>query len=345
MSQPAPARPRPGILAAVVAVPAVALLWSYWTTLAETGLAWGSNPQYSHGYLVPIFAAFLLWLRRDRLRLDGWSPSWWGAPLILLAVVMRLVGSYYGFDYADAISLLPCLMGLVLMVGGWPVARWSWPAVAFLFFMIPIPYSVAGSLSGPLQSLATACSTFALQTLGLPALAEGNVIRINDSQIGIVEACSGLRMLVVFFALSTGMVLVIQAPLVDKLLLVASSVPIALVSNVLRITVTGYLYETVGGQAAEVFFHDVAGWLMMPMALGLLWLEWKVLEKLFVQTPAAPGRAPVRGRGRPSAPRRQQRSAPQAAGARRSAEPPPSEPLAPAAEQQPDPVPAQEATA
>src|SRR5262249_49418232 len=147
-----------------------------------------------------------------------------------------------------------------------------WPAILFLFFMVPLPFTVATLLSAPLQGLATVCSTFVLQTLGLPALAEGNIIRINDAHIGIVEACSGLRMLVVFFALSTGMALLIKAPLGDKLFLVASSVPIALVANILRITITGMLHEMVSSEIANIFFHDVAGWLMMPLALVMLWL-------------------------------------------------------------------------
>src|SRR5262249_58253429 len=134
-----------------------------------------------------------------------------------------------------------------------------------------LPDRVNLALSASLQTVATEASTFVLQTIGLPAVSEGNVIRINDSLIGIVEACSGLRMLVVFFALSTGMALVVKAPLGDRLILVASSVPIALVVNVVRITITGALHETVNSRVADVFFHDVAGWLMMPLALALLW--------------------------------------------------------------------------
>src|SRR5262249_22916930 len=128
-------------------------------------------------------------------------------------------------------------------------------------------------------------STFVLQTLGLPAISEGHIIRINDAQIGIVEACSGLRMLVVFFALSTGMVMVVRAPLADKIILVVSSLPIALISNILRITITGFLHETVGGEFARFFYHDLAGWMMMPLALGILWLEMKMLAKLFIEVP------------------------------------------------------------
>ena len=121
-----------------------------------------------------------------------------------------------------------------------------------------------------MQALATTVSTFALQVLGRPAIAEGNVILLNDIELGIVEACSGLRMLVVFFALSTAVALLIRKPLWEKWLLAGSAVPIALASNVLRITITGLCYDAFGNHYGGAFFHDVAGWLMMPLGLVFL---------------------------------------------------------------------------
>jgi exosortase len=299
----ADATPRPGplflsVLAAVLGIVA----WAYWPNLREMAYSWSHNAEYSHGYLVPGFAALLLWLRREKLQLDRISPSWWGALLLAIGVALRLMGARHNFEWFDAISLLPTLAGLCLLIGGWETWRWAWPAIIFLFFMVPLPFSLAKVMSMPLQTLATISSTFLLQTFGMPAVAEGTTIRINEAQIGIVEACSGLRMLVVFFALSTGMVMVIRAPLPDKLFLVASSVPIALTANILRITVTGMLHEMVDSDVANIFFHDVAGWLMMPLALGMLWLELKVLAKLFVEAPRAQARTPRGNRNRPAAP-------------------------------------------
>jgi exosortase len=277
-----------------VAVPFACLLWAYGNTLVEMARAWNTHAEYSHGYLVPGFAAVLLWLRRDRLDRTALQPSWWGLPLLAAGLALRLAGSFYYFVFLDAFSLLPCLAGLVLLVGGRAAWRWTWPALLFLGFMIPLPFSVATALSGPLQRLATVVSTFLLQTFGLPALAEGNVILINDASIAIVEACSGLRMLVVFLALATAVALVMQRPLTDKLLVLASAVPIALVSNIVRITATGVLHETVGGEKANVFFHDVGGWLMMPLGLGLLGIELWLLSRLFLEAPAKPERVPAR---------------------------------------------------
>src|SRR5262245_57458297 len=122
---------RPAVIA-VAAVCLLCLLLAFWPTLGETAHAWSTNPQYSHGYLVPLFAAVLLWLRRDRLDVDAVAPSWWGLPLVAAAVAMRLTGAYYHHVWCDALSLVPCLAGLVLAVGGRAAWRWAWPAVLFL---------------------------------------------------------------------------------------------------------------------------------------------------------------------------------------------------------------------
>jgi exosortase len=249
---------------------------------------WAHDAQYSHGYLVPAFALGLLWARRHILREGELKGAWWGILVLAVGIGLHIAGGYYSFTWLDAFSLLPTLAGMILMLGGWPAWRWAWPAVGFLIFMIPLPYRAEVSLAGPLQRVATISSTFLLQTFGLPAVAEGNVILLTEARIGIVEACSGLRMLVVFFALSSAVALVIRRRPWEKLLIMASAVPLALIVNIIRITVTGFLHEKVSSEAANAVFHDFAGWLMMPAALGLLWLELMYLKQLLLE-PAPQG--------------------------------------------------------
>jgi exosortase len=171
---------------------------------------------------------------------------------------------------------------MALLLGGKKALLWAWPAIAFLAFMIPLPFKLQVALANPLQRVATLVSTYGLQTLGFPALSEGNVILINETRIGVVEACSGLSMLVIFFALSTAFCFFVDRPLWQKLVLVLSAIPIALIANITRITVTGIMHETVGHKAADMVFHDLAGWLKMPFALVLLWLELKALGRLII---------------------------------------------------------------
>ncbi len=261
------------------------LLWAYWPTLATMAERWSTDPQYSHGFLVPVFALIVLWARRDRFPRGELTPSWWGVPLLLAGVALRLVGAYLYLEAVDAFSLLPSLAGLCLLVGGLPALRWSWPALAFLGFMLPLPFQVELFLAHPLRRVATVSSTYLLQLLGLPALAEGNVIVIEELRLGVIDACSGLGMLMNFYALATAAAMIVQRPALDRVVLIVSAVPIALIANILRVAATAVAHSTVGSAAANAVMHDLAGWLMMPLAVGLLWLELRYLDRLLIEAP------------------------------------------------------------
>ncbi len=268
-----------------------ALAWAYWPVLVGLVRKWSQDPQYSHGYLVPVFSLALLALRRRRAQVSL-QAHWGGAVLLGLAAGLRLASAYVYFEWLDAVSLLVALAGAAVLLGGAGAWRWSWPAIVFLLFMLPLPFQLEIALAHPLQRVATQASTYCLQLLGLPALAQGNVILMDDLKIGVLEACNGLGMLLTFFALSTAVALVSRRPRTDRLVLVASAIPIALAMNILRITATGVLHRTVGSRVANVVFHDLAGWLMMPLALGLMWLELLLLDHLFLR-PEATGPVPL----------------------------------------------------
>ncbi len=266
--------------------------WAFAGTLAELAHIWRTNDQYSHGFLVPGFALLLLWLRRDKLKGVTAKPGLvLGSLLLALGLGLRLYGVYRYRLWLDQIAIVPCVAGLCWLLGGWAAWRWAWPAILYLVFMIPLPYQLSTAMSAPLQSLATLVSTFIMQTIALPALSEGNVIVLNEARLNVIEACSGLRMLVVFVALSAAMALLTRRPLLDKLILLVSAFPIAVLSNILRITATGILHETTNSETANAFFHDLGGWLMMPLGLLFLAVEVKVLSHLFIDPPPMPPRS------------------------------------------------------
>jgi exosortase len=270
------------VLLAVVCLLATLMGWAYWPTFCDVAERWWTNPLYSHGYLVPAFAVFLLWHRREMLPANGLEPRWWGTLLLAVGIGGHLFGAYFYMDWISAASILPTLAGLCVCVGGSGLLRWSWPAIAFLAFMLPLPYQVETSLAYPLQRLATLASTYTLQTLGFAAVAEGNIIIMENSRIGVIEACNGLGMMVTFFALAAAVAILMRGRPLDKLIIILSAVPIALLANTIRITVTGMLAETIGGEIVDAFLHGAAGWFMTPVALALLYAETLVLGKLFV---------------------------------------------------------------
>jgi exosortase len=237
-----------------------------------------------------MFALVLLWLRRAQAPTITGPWNWWGVVFLLAGAVLRVTGVWFYSDWLDAISLLPCLLGVAMLFGGQPALQWAWPAVTFLVFMIPLPYRVEKALAQPLQHLAAVASTYVMQTIGLRAIGEGNTILLSQGPVGVEEACSGLSMLLIFVALATAVTVVVRRPWLDRLLIILSAIPIALLVNVARIAATGIAQEFFGRDAAHQFFHDWAGWMMMPVALLLLWLELWVLGRLLVEAPA---RAPV----------------------------------------------------
>ena len=278
----APHRNAPRILLPVFLLIAL-LAAAYAPTLRDLLNVWESNPQYSHGYLVPVFALAMLWLRRDELHIERLRPSVWGLPMIAAGLLIRHFGAYIHIDLIEQFSLVVCLPGIVVAIGGAEAIRWSWPSLAFLFFMLPLPYRLEVALQGPLQRVGTLASTFAIQSLGLPAIATGNVIDVNGHRINVAEACSGLSMLTIFFALSTAVAMMSRRSLAERFLLVASALPIAIAANVFRITLLGILHFL--GFDAELVqaVHDWAALYMMPLALGLLWLEIVFLQRLIVE--------------------------------------------------------------
>ena len=188
-------------------------------------------------------------------------------------------------------SILPFCAGVAIFVGGWQGFLWAWPSIVFLAFMIPLPGSIQSLFSYHLQSVATHLSVFVIQTLGIPAVAEGHTIRLTEEHLlNVAEACSGLRMMMLFFALCVGAAFVVRRPLWEKIVIILSAAPIAVIANATRIIFTAILYQ-IGIQWPSVLdlsewggtIHDWAGYVVeMPTGMLLLWAETALLSKLML---------------------------------------------------------------
>lgn len=283
----APANPTSGFLVAPWQLAALGgvLLWAYFPMLRVFFDKWANDPQYSHGFLVPVFSAYLLRRAWQNGPLTPAPLPILGFLLLAVAVGMRAVAGSILFQQLDAASLLLCLVALSVIVGGMPLLRRTGPAILFLVFMIPLPYELERNVGQPLKTAATVSSTFVLQTLGQPAIRDGNLILIDEVRLGVVDACSGLKMLVTFAAFSVGAVLLMRRTRFEKLMVLLGVIPIAIASNILRITATGLSYVAFTDKDTLEFLHDLHGWLMMPVGLALLGLEVWCLRKLVVENP------------------------------------------------------------
>lgn len=253
--------------------------WSYWPSLVEMANAWESQADYSHGYIVLPIALAFLWMRRSEFPVDT-APARWGWLVLSAAIGIRVWAAARFLDTVDALTIPIWIAGAVALLGGWKLLRWSGPAIAFLYFMFPLPFSAERAMSRPLQSIATQISTEALQLLGQPAIAEGNAILLGDQVFEVEQACSGLRIFLGIFALAFACVLLSRRPWWEKCLVLACAAPIALIANATRIVATALLHEYVSGEAARAFTHDFSGYVMIVFAALLFWAFLTYLSRL-----------------------------------------------------------------
>lgn len=265
-------------LAALVGV----LGWAYLPMLRVFADKWVNDPQYSHGPLVPFFSAFLMWRAWKSESLVLKPMPVLGCGLLVAILAMRAVAGTILFHQLDAASLLLALVAVSLAVGGVPLLTRTGPAIAFLAFMIPLPYELERNVGAPLKTAATVGSTFLLQTLGLPAIRDGNLILIDEVRLGVVDACSGLKMMVTFAAFSVGAVLLMQRSRFEKLMVLLGIIPIAVLTNVLRITATGVSFANISDKGTQDVLHDAYGYMMMLVGMALLGVEVWVLKRLVV---------------------------------------------------------------
>ena len=259
-------------------------------------MAWES-PQYSHGYLIPVFSLALLYLKRpsasdSTVRSFATEiPTWQMGVGLGIVIVALFVRNFFGAKAVmtpDRVMFIPALIGLMMIVGGLKALKWSTLPILFLSFMYPFPDSLERRLLFPLKSLSTKASHYALETLGIECFTEGNRIMLDGLDLGVVDACSGLRMFTIFLALAGGIALVSNRPIWERVAIFLSAVPISLAVNSIRITLTGLAYHFLGSEGeiagmVKMVLHDFAGWIMMPMALGLLYLIYQILANVIIE--------------------------------------------------------------
>jgi exosortase len=259
----------------------VLFAWAYAPTLRYLVGAWNDQPDYSHGFLVPFLSGFFLWKWRDSLPEASGGIAWAGLLVLVAVVGMRYGAARLHLTQVDAWTIPVWIFGVVWILAGRGIALWSLPALAFLYFMVPLPYRMEHWLSLPLQSIATQLSVWSLQCLGQPAIAEAHTIHLGAHKLEVEQACSGLRMLVGVLALAVGYVLMFPKSWWERAILLASVIPVALAANTARIVITGLLFQYVSSEAGQKFSHDFAGWMMILFAValfgGVLWY----LKRLF----------------------------------------------------------------
>ena len=248
--------------------------------LLELVRRWSTQEEYSHGFLIPFVAAWLLWTRRDALLAAIGRPSWIGAALILLAMAMHVMGQFSAIFILSQLAFIIALLGIILAVGGTSLLRVAFVPVIFLIFAIPLPYFIDANLSLQLQLISSQLGVFFIRLFQIPVYLDGNLIDLGTYKLQVVDACSGLRYLFPLLSLSFLAAYLFQAPIWQRALVLFSSIPITIAMNGFRIGLVGVTVDRWGPRMAEGVLHFFEGWIIFIASGFLLTAEVVLLARL-----------------------------------------------------------------
>lgn len=289
---------------------AAALCFLYASVLAKLGHDWWTDENYSHGLLIPLIIAYILWMERGRLaRAQGQPRLWWGGSLVLCALCALWVGTAGAELFVQRVSLVLILAGIVIYFWGFKLLRLTLVPLALLLLAIPIPAIIFNQIAFPLQLFASRCAVRVMRIFDLPVLRQGNVIELMprgasvSKKLEVVEACSGIRSLMTLVTLAvvfayftyprsgggdkTGeerrqslMASFKSYGFWRSVIIILSAVPIAITTNALRVSGTGVLAYYYGSKVADGFFHYFSGWVVYIVAFILLFAFGWLLDRL-----------------------------------------------------------------
>jgi exosortase len=277
------------IAQAVVILASFALL--YRNVIVKLVRDWATDDNYSHGFLIVPIALFLAWERRDKVLSLPLRPSYLGLVGVLGSVAVLAAGTLGVELFLTRVSMIGVLASSIVFLFGWAHLRALVFPVAFLILMVPLPAIIFNQITFPLQLLASQAGEFGLASLHIPVLREGNIIVLARTKLEVVEACSGIRSLVSLLTLG-----IVYAYFIDKRApvrwaIALSAVPVAIISNAMRITGTGVAAHYYGPEAAEGFFHSFSGWAVFVVAF----VAMLGVKQLVVQAANISSRTRLRG--------------------------------------------------
>jgi exosortase len=284
-----------------------AIAFAYATVLVKLVHDWWNDENYSHGLLIPFIIGYIIWVQRDKFaQVSKQSSVLWGGA----AVVCALFGLWAGIAgaelYTQRLSLILILSGIIVYFWGFTLLRMLLVPLGLLFLAMPIPAIVFNKIAFPLQLFASRCAVWSMSVLGIPVLRQGNIIELkplnsfDTKKLEVVEACSGIRSLMTLLTLAVVFAYFTHAPNNNgsgngtgggrfgwlksywtwrSVIIVASAVPIAILTNAFRVSGTGVLAHYYGTAVADGFFHTFSGWAIYIVAFILLFGIGMILDR------------------------------------------------------------------
>ena len=250
----------------------------YWRVLVKLVHDWYTIPDFSHGFLIPLFVGYVVWAQRDRIRSTPLEPSWVGVGFVLLALLVLLTGIYGADLFLSRLSLVMLIVGVVWTFAGVKMLRTLAFPLAVLLLAIPFPAIIFNRITFPLQLFASRLAGVALPIFGVPVLREGNVIQLPQIQLEVAEACSGIRSLMTLFTVAVMYGYFMEKSSARRWILALASLPIAVAANAVRIVGTGVCVQYWSPEKALGFFHEFSGWLIFVVSMLCLYCLHKLMS-------------------------------------------------------------------
>ncbi|MBW1933084.1 MAG: VPLPA-CTERM-specific exosortase XrtD [Deltaproteobacteria bacterium] len=247
-------------------------------------ISWWRRADYTYCYLVPFIILYLIWEKRNSLRQTVSHPEWAGLAAFLVGLLFFWMGELGGEFYTLYISSWLVMVGLCWLHMGWQKLKAIWFPLFISLAMFPLPNFLNTKITLKLKLLSSELGVAMMQLWGMSAYREGNIIDLGFTQLQVVDACSGLRYFFPLIVLGILLAYFYRARFWKSALIVISTAPLSIITNSLRIALTGILYEFWGAEVAESFFHGFSGWFIFMFSLGILLLEMWALNKIFPKT-------------------------------------------------------------
>lgn len=262
-------------------LPLLVTLLVFSPALTDLVINWSVDDNYSHGFLVPLVSAWLVWSRREELRRLPAEIDLAGLALLGIGLLLFVLGNGASEYFSVRLAFVLTLSGLVWTLLGRAIARATWFAQFFLLFMIPLPYVLYYAATFPMQSLATTVTVTILDLIGMGVVRQGNIIHISGHSLEVAEACSGMRSIMSLLALGALFAYMTQKHFAAQAMLFLSTIPIAVFANVVRVFVTTVAVSADFTEVTQEPLHSVMGLLVFVVAFVLLFLFNLILKQLF----------------------------------------------------------------
>lgn len=260
-----------------IGIPALLAIILFGPVILELIEVWSNNEDYSHGFFVIPISLYIAWGKRDEILKSPLKPSWVGLPLLICGAIVYLVALLVRFHTLTYLSMMMIIVGVLLFLGGWRLIKILFLPVIFLLFMFPIPSAYYVLITNPLKLIITKISMNLIYYLGIPVYREGNLLYLATTSLEVSEACSGIRSLYSYLMLGCLFAYLSNRRL-SKVVLVVSTLPLAILVNIIRVTGTGILANYYGSAVAQGFFHEFSGIVIFGVGLAVLFLEYYFLE-------------------------------------------------------------------